>query len=241
MTPNDELQAGAGEAKDDLCKNPCCGHPRHLHDAPEGECGCPSDTDEVFAGEELGMMPTYCPCSGFAETGPALAVDPLTEAWAEMERLRAERDGIRDVLREMAVWHGGVHEEGCSACDDCECPHKPFNDRVNSACGEFEGASLGFKARAEAAEAELSALRKELVNAREEDLAAITWRLEIDWLLDGQVHTIVCPYGLDEAGARESFSSTSLVDNVAIRLIQISSFSAVLEVRDTAPAAKDPA
>lgn len=52
----------------------------------------------------------------------------------EIDDLKRELAQVRGVLREMAEFHGGVHEYDCPADDTCECPHKPFNDRVNEAC-----------------------------------------------------------------------------------------------------------
>jgi hypothetical protein len=51
------------------------------------------------------------------------------------ERLCLERQlaSVRDVLREMAWFHGSVHDEGCPEDDTCGCSKKPFNDSVNGA------------------------------------------------------------------------------------------------------------
>lgn len=55
---------------------------------------------------------------------------------------RADALKAREVVREMAEFHGSAHESGCPEDDTCRCKWKAFNDRVNMACCEPEFAIL---------------------------------------------------------------------------------------------------
>jgi type II secretory pathway component PulM len=75
---------------------------------------------------------------------------------ADGTKAAEELASVKDVLRESAWNHGAVHEDDCPADDTCYCKWKPFNDRVNKACGQIAPNDLSFMARANAAEEKLS-------------------------------------------------------------------------------------
>lgn len=65
----------------------------------------------------------------------------------ELQRYRASHAELvaalwleHDALDEMCEWHGATHDPICPEDDTCDCLHKPFNDRVNSAFRAGESA-----------------------------------------------------------------------------------------------------
>jgi len=46
---------------------------------------------------------------------------PLVQAYKEIDRLKAELDRARELLREVMTWHSDAHSSDYNGCDQDKC------------------------------------------------------------------------------------------------------------------------